>query len=110
VTILDFTSDASVRDGCESSLVGLASLDKSKADNTFLEAIGHITKVLCSLSLRTYSKYTGATQSGWTTFGGATGPTPDFKGHGNTIKQSFCDLMNLSHCNKRIRQVKLSYW
>ncbi len=43
VTILDFTSDTSVRDGCWSGLVGLANLDKSKAVDTFLEVIGRIT-------------------------------------------------------------------
>jgi hypothetical protein len=94
VTILDFTSDASVRYGSWSGLVGLANLDKSKAVDTFLEAIGHITKVLCCLLLRTFSKDTGATQSGWTTFGGETGPMPASQGHGDTIKQRFCDPMN----------------
>ncbi len=111
VTILDFTSDVSVRDGCWSSSVGLANLDKSKAVYTFLEAIGRITKVLCSLSLRTCSKDTGANRSGRTTFGGETGPMPARQGHGDTIKQSFCDAMNLSCCNIEIRQeVKPSYW
>ncbi len=45
-------------------------------------------------------------QSGRTTFGGETGPTPASQGHGDTIKQSFCDPMDLSHCNTGIRQVK----
>jgi hypothetical protein len=84
-------------------------LRQSKAVNTFLEAIDHITKVLCSLLLRTCSKDTGATQSGRTTFGGETGPMPASQEHGDTIKQSFCDPMNLSHCNTGIRQVKPSY-
>ncbi len=110
VTTLDFTSDASVRDGCWSGLVGLSNLDKSKAVNTFSEAIGCITKVLCSLLLRTCSKDTGATWSGQTTFGGETGPTPASQGHGDTIKQSFCDPMNLSRYNTGIRQAKPSYW
>jgi hypothetical protein len=83
---LDFTSDASVRDGCRSGLVGLGNLDESEAVDTFLEAIGHITKVLCSLLLRTCSKDTGATQSGQTTFGGETGPMPASQGRGDTIK------------------------
>ncbi len=99
MTILDFTSDASAKDGCLGGLVGLANLDKSKAADTFLEAIGCITKVLCSLLLRTCSKDTGATQSGRITFGGETGPTPASQGYGDTIKQSFCDPMNSSHCN-----------
>jgi hypothetical protein len=62
------------------------------------------------LLLRTCSKDTGATQSGQTTFGGETGPTPASQGHGDTIKQSFCDPMDLSCCNTGIRQVKPSYW
>ncbi len=88
-TIFDFTSDASERDGWWSGLVGLANLDKIKAVNTFLEAIDRITKVLCSLLLRTCSKDTGATWIGQTTFGGETGPTSASQGHGDTIKQSF---------------------
>ena len=63
MTILDFTSDASVWDGWWSCLVGLANLDESEAVDTLLEAIGRIAKVLCSLLLRTCSKDTGATQS-----------------------------------------------
>jgi hypothetical protein len=63
-------------------LVGLANLDESKAVNAFLEAIGRIIKVLCSLLLRTSSKDTGATQSGRTTFGGMTGPMPASQEHG----------------------------
>ncbi len=108
--ILDFTSDASERNGWWSSLVGLANLDESKAVDTFLEAIGCITKILCSLLLRTCSKDTGATQIGQTTFGGETRPTPASQEHGDTIKQSFCNPMNLSHCDIGIRQVKPSYW
>jgi hypothetical protein len=91
-------------------LVGLANLDESKAVNTFFEAIGRITKVLCGLLLRTCLKDTGATQSGQITFVGETGPKPAIQGHGDTIKQSFCDPMNSSRCNTGIRQVKLSYW
>jgi hypothetical protein len=64
-------------------------LRQSKAVDTFLEAIGCITKVLCSLSLRTCSKDTGAAQIGRTTFGGETRLTPASKGHGDTIKQVF---------------------
>jgi hypothetical protein len=64
-------------------------LDKSNAVDTFLEVVVCITKVLCSLLLRTCSKDTGAMQSGWTTFGGETGPTPVRQGRGDTIKQSF---------------------
>jgi hypothetical protein len=41
-------------------LVGLANLDEIKAVDTFLETIGRITKVLCSLLLRTFPKDTGA--------------------------------------------------
>ncbi len=89
VTVFDFTSDTSVRDACRSSLVGLANLDKSEAVDTFLEAIGCITKVLWSLLLRPCSNDTGATQNGWTTFGGETGPTPASQGHEDTIKQFF---------------------
>jgi hypothetical protein len=40
-------------------------------------------------------------------YGGETGPTPAGHGHGDTIKQSFCDPINWSHCNIGIRQVKL---
>jgi hypothetical protein len=67
----------------------MANLDESNAVDTFLEAVGCITKVLCSLLLRTCSKDTGATQSGRTTFSGETGPTPASQGRGDTIKQSF---------------------
>ncbi len=67
----------------------MANLDKSNADDIFLEAIGPITKVLCSLLLRTCSKDTGASQSGQTTVGGETGPTPASQGGGDTIKKSF---------------------
>jgi hypothetical protein len=91
-------------------LVGLANSYKSKAADTFLEAIVCITKVLCSLSQRTCSKDTGAMQSRWATFGGETGPTRASQGHGDIIKQSFCDPMILSCCNIEIRQVKPSYW
>jgi hypothetical protein len=67
----------------------LANVDESNAVDIFLEAVGRITKVLCSLLLRTCSKDIGATQSGWTIFGGETGPTPASQEHGDTIKQSF---------------------
>ncbi len=67
----------------------MANLDKSNAVDTFLEAVGCITKVLCNLLLRTCSKDTGAARSGRTTFGGETGPTPASQGHGDTIKQVF---------------------
>jgi hypothetical protein len=77
---------------------------------TFLEVVGCITKVLCSLLLRTCSKDTGASRSGRTTVGGKTGPMPASQGHGDTIKQSFCDPMDSSRCNTGIRQVKPSYW
>jgi hypothetical protein len=66
----------------------MANLDNSNAVDTFLEVVGYITKVLCSLLLRTCLKDTGATQSGRTTFGGETGPTPASQGHAGTIKQS----------------------
>ncbi len=102
--------DASVWDGWWGGLVGLANLDKSGAVDTFLEVIGCITKVLCSLLLRTCSKDIGAMRSGQTTFGGETGPTLASQGHGDTIKQSFCDPMHSSCCNTGIRQVKPSYW
>jgi hypothetical protein len=69
----------------------MANLDKSDAVDIYLEAVGRVAKVLSSLLLRTCSKDTGATQSGWTTFGGETGPTPASQGCGDTIKQSFCD-------------------
>jgi hypothetical protein len=67
----------------------MANLDKRNAVDSFLEAVGHITKVLCSLLLRTCSKNTGAMQSGWTIFGGETGPMPASQGREDTIKQSF---------------------
>jgi hypothetical protein len=88
----------------------MANLDKSNAVDTFLEVVGHITKVLCSLLLRTFSKDTEAMQSGWTTFGGVTGPMPASQGCGDTIKQFFCDPMYSSRCKIGIRQVKPSYW
>jgi hypothetical protein len=88
----------------------MANLDESKAVDTFLEAVGRITEVLCSLLLRTCSKDIGATQSGRTTFGGETGPMPASQRRGDTIKQSFCDPMDSSCCNTGIRLVKLSYW
>jgi hypothetical protein len=87
----------------------MANLDKRNAVDTFLEAVGRITKVLCSLLLRTCSKDTGATQSGRTTFRGETGPMPASQGRGDTIKQSFCDPMDLSCCNTGIRQLKPTY-
>ncbi len=70
-------------------MVGLANLDKSNAVDTFLEAVGCITTVVCSLLLRTCLKDTGATRSGQTTFGGETGLTLAIQGHGDLIKQSF---------------------
>ncbi len=89
MTILEFTSDASVEDGCWSSSAGLANVDKSDAVDIFLEVVGRITKVLCSLLLRTCSKKFGAMQSGQNSFGGETGPTPASQEHGDTIKQRF---------------------
>ncbi len=67
----------------------MANVDESDAVDIFLEAVGRITKVLCSLLLRTCSKDIGATQSGQTTFGGETGPMPASQERGNTIKQRF---------------------
>jgi hypothetical protein len=87
----------------------MANLDESNAVDTYLEAVGRITKVLCSLLLRTCSKDTGAMQSGLTTFGGETGPTPASQGRGDTIKQSFCDPMDLPCCNTGLRQLKPTY-
>ncbi len=87
----------------------MANVDKSDAVDVFLEAVGRIAKVLCSLLLRTCSKDTGATQSGRTTFGGDTGPMPTSQGRGDTIKQSFCYPMDSSCCDTGIRQVKPSY-
>ncbi len=62
---------------------------QKQSSQYLLRSIGCITKVLCSLLLNTWSKDTGATRIGQTTFGGETGPTPASQGHGDTIKQSF---------------------
>jgi hypothetical protein len=87
-------------------LVGLANLDEIKAVGSFLEAIGLITKVLCSLLLRPCLKDTGAARIGWTTFGGETGPTPASQGHGDTIKQNFV-IVTLQYRNQNNQGVLL---
>ncbi len=106
VTILKFMSDGSVGDGCWSSSAGLANVDESNAVDIFLEAVGRITKVLCSLLLRTCSKDIGAMQSGQTAFGGGLLA----RSVGIQSSKGFCDPMNLSCCKTGIRQVKPSYW
>ena len=110
VSILEFTSGESVRDGWWSSSAGLANVDESNAVDIFLEAVGHIIKVLCSLLLRTCSKDIGATQSGRTTFGGETGPTPASQECGDTIKQRFLwsnGLVTLQYRNQTSQAVLL---
>ncbi len=67
----------------------MANVDESNAVDIFLEAVGQITKVLCSSLLRTCSKDIGATQSGQTTFGREPGPTPASQECGDTTKQRF---------------------
>ncbi len=110
VTILKFTSDASVRDGWWSGSAGFANVDERDAVDIFLEAVGRITKVLCSLLLRTCSKDIGATQSGQTTFGGETGPTPASQECRDTIKQRFLwsnALITLQYRNQTSQAVLL---
>jgi hypothetical protein len=70
-------------------LVWPSNVDESNAVDIFLEVVGCITTVLCSLLLRTCSKDIVATQSGQTTFSGETGPMPASQECGDTIKQRF---------------------
>ncbi len=110
VAILEFASDASVGGGWWSGLAGFANVDKSGAVDIFLEAVGCITKVLCTLLLRTCSKDIGATQSGKTTFGGETGPTPASQECRDTIKQRFLwynGLITLQYRNQTSQAILL---
>ncbi len=110
VTILDFISDTSVWDGWWSGSVGIANLDKSNAVNTFLEVVGPITKVLCSLLLRLAQKILEPYKVDKPLLVVRLGPRLLVRDVGIQSSKVFCDPMGSSRCNIGIRQVKPSYW